>query len=80
MLIRKQKLGITKKLISLFSFLISLFLVSGCTKMDKEAGAEQVVNNHETAPAYGDTLVEGTIGEPSVSPFNPHACRRCRFP
>lgn len=34
--------------------------------MDKEAGAEQVVNNHETAPAYGDTLVEGTIGEPSV--------------
>ncbi len=48
---------------------IALCLLSavftGCAKMDKEANAVQTTGN-DTAPAYGDTLVEGTIGEPSI--------------
>jgi len=42
-----------------------LIFTGGCTKIDKEADAEQVIN-YDTGPAYGDTLVEGTIGEPSI--------------
>lgn len=62
---KNQEVGIAKELISLLSFLISLFLISGCAKMDKEANAAQTTNN-AAVPAYGDTLVEGTIGEPSI--------------
>src|SRR3990170_2216084 len=51
----------------LFTVYCSLFTVifTGCTKMDKEANAAQTVNNN-SVPAYGDTLLEGTIGEPSI--------------
>ncbi len=41
------------------------FLITNCAKIDKEANAVQLANS-DTAPAYGDTIVEGTIGEPSV--------------
>src|SRR3989338_11689636 len=40
-------------------------LITNCAKIDKEANAAQLTNT-STAPAYGDTIVEGTIGEPSV--------------
>ncbi|MBI5328259.1 MAG: peptide-binding protein [Deltaproteobacteria bacterium] len=42
-------------------------VLTGCTRIDKEANAAQAANNNTTTtPAYGDTIVEGTIGEPSV--------------
>src|SRR3990172_5940263 len=73
LLIKNQKLETIKRLfpsflvyiISFLSFLMPCLIITGCTKMDKEANAAQTVNNN-SVPTYGDTLLEGTIGEPSV--------------
>lgn len=54
----KQKLE-SGDFVSIFSWLICLFIITICTQIDKDAEAAD-------KPAYGDTLVEGTIGEPSI--------------
>ncbi|MDP2681717.1 MAG: peptide-binding protein [Deltaproteobacteria bacterium] len=56
---------ITYRILHILLPFITLSLIANCTKIDKEANAVQLANS-DTAPAYGDTIVEGTIGEPSV--------------
>ncbi|MEK6598830.1 MAG: peptide-binding protein [Deltaproteobacteria bacterium] len=50
----------------LLPFITFLITAANCAKIDKEANAAQLTNNSTAPAAYGDTLVEGTIGEPSV--------------
>jgi len=44
---------------------ISILFIAGCTKTNNETDIPETEKN-AYGPAYGDTLVEGTIGEPSV--------------
>jgi peptide/nickel transport system substrate-binding protein len=51
-----------KKTICIFLFFIAL---SGCK--GKAPGASQTdLKNNADGPSYGDALIEGTIGEPSI--------------
>lgn len=52
------------QLASFLSFFISLYIISGCAKTDNAEAAP--IHQEADIPAYGDTLVEGTIGEPSI--------------
>lgn len=58
----------TKPLLSLLCLIFSLIIISGCK--DRTPEAENSTSGlSETAiyePAYGDTLIEGSIGEPSI--------------
>lgn len=55
----------TKKLSFIIEALLIAILVAGCK--DKPAIAIKTISENGSAePAYGDVLIEGTIGEPSV--------------
>ena len=56
---------IAYRILHIFLPFIALLITANCAKIDKEANAVQAANS-SAAPAYGDTLVEGTISEPSV--------------
>jgi peptide/nickel transport system substrate-binding protein len=51
-----------KKAIYIFLFFM---LLSGC-KSKPSGTAQTDIQNNPYEPAYGDTLIEGTIGEPSI--------------
>src|SRR3989338_4026173 len=62
---RNRKSAIVFFISLLTAYCLLLPFLTCCTKIDKEANAAQTVSNNPI-PAYGDPLLEGSIGEPSV--------------
>ncbi len=53
-----------KKKVSLFALFVLFLMVVGCRQTNTETAKGDVPQGDDT-PAYGDAIVEGTIGEPS---------------
>ncbi|MBI4826771.1 MAG: peptide-binding protein [Nitrospirae bacterium] len=54
--------------LSIFCLVLSLIILSGCKNKttETESRSPAVSENETYEPAYGDTFVEGSIGEPSI--------------
>src|SRR4030067_637341 len=49
----------------IFLLIFIIIITSGCENKPAKA-VQPELSNSSDAPAYGDTLIEGTIGEPSI--------------